>query len=229
MPELNRRDPPAEVNDLRKTVLKPAFYDQPGSVAKTGNGGASRVPPPPSVSGRDASSTAAAVPDSVPAVAMPSVTDIGGSKLFVGVDIKLKGAEISDCDVLVIEGDVAATINSKVMQIEKPGTFTGTAVIDFAEIHGQFTGDLTARTRLIVHGTGRISGTIRYGKLVVAEGGELSGDVRRLDDFEAAASIHNFDPRNVMRSTRSATFTRSELSDGSGDESSMPSAFSAAS
>src|SRR5438034_8322327 len=48
MPELNRRDPPAEANDLRKTMLKPAFYDQPGSVAKTGNGGASRVPPPPS-------------------------------------------------------------------------------------------------------------------------------------------------------------------------------------
>src|SRR6266581_2762888 len=104
MLELNRRDPPAETNDLRKTALKPAFYDQPGSVARTGNGGPSRVPPPPTVSTRDSSNTSPAVADggsaSTTTNAMPSVTDIAGSKLFVGVDIKLKGAEISDCDVL---------------------------------------------------------------------------------------------------------------------------------
>ena len=68
-------------------------------------------------------------------------------------------------------------------QIESmPGTLRGTAIIDVAEIHGEFSGDLTARTRLVVHGTGRVSGTIRYGKLIVAEGGELNGDVKRLDE-----------------------------------------------
>jgi cytoskeletal protein CcmA (bactofilin family) len=107
-----------------------------------------------------------------------------GSKLFVGVNIKLKGVEVSDCDVLVIEGHVEATVHSKAMQIDRPGTLTGTALIDVAEIHGEFSGDLTARTRLVVHGTGRVSGTIRYGKLIVAEGGELSGDVKRLDGSE---------------------------------------------
>jgi len=39
-----------------------------------------------------------------------------------------------------------------------------------------------------VHGTGRVSGTIRYGKLIVAEGGELTGDVKRLDS-EAQSSL----------------------------------------
>jgi cytoskeletal protein CcmA (bactofilin family) len=33
-----------------------------------------------------------------------------------------------------------------------------------------------------VNGTGRVSGTIRYGSLIVAEGGEITGDVKRLDD-----------------------------------------------
>ena len=42
-------------------------------------------------------------------------------------------------------------------------------------------GELTARAKLIIHGTGRVSGTIRYGKLIVAEGGILSGDVQRLE------------------------------------------------
>ena len=115
----------------------------------------------------------------------PAVASIGpdtpGSKLCVGPKIKLKGVEISDCDVLVVEGEVEATVNSKAMQIAKPGTLKGHVAIDIAEIFGEFSGELTARTKLIVHGTGRVSGKIRYGKLIVAEGGELSGDVQRLD------------------------------------------------
>jgi cytoskeletal protein CcmA (bactofilin family) len=67
------------------------------------------------------------------------------------------------------------------MQIAEPGTFKGTALIDIAEVHGEFTGELTARTRLVVHGTGRVSGTVRYGRLIVADGGQVSGDVKRLD------------------------------------------------
>ncbi len=106
---------------------------------------------------------------------------MAGSKLFVGVNIKLKGVEISNCDVLVIEGQVDATINSKVMEIVKPGTLTGTAMIDVAEIHGEFSGELTARTKLVVHGTGRVTGTVRYGKLVVAEGGTLKGELKQID------------------------------------------------
>jgi cytoskeletal protein CcmA (bactofilin family) len=101
------------------------------------------------------------------------------------VNIKLKGVEISDCDVLVIEGSVEATVHSKIMEVAEPGTLKGTALIDVAEITGEFTGELTARTRLVVHGTGRVSGTIRYGKLVVEEGGELSGDIQRISDRDA--------------------------------------------
>ncbi|HKU86987.1 MAG TPA: polymer-forming cytoskeletal protein [Casimicrobiaceae bacterium] len=111
----------------------------------------------------------------------PSPEEAAGSKLFVGVNIKLKGVEISNCDVLVIEGQVDATINSKVMEISKPGTLTGTAMIDVAEIHGEFSGELTARTKLVVHGTGRVTGTVRYGKLVVAEGGTLDGELKQID------------------------------------------------
>jgi cytoskeletal protein CcmA (bactofilin family) len=117
------------------------------------------------------------------ALAAPVVhaAETPGSKLFVGVNIKLKGVEISDCDVLVIEGFVEASVHSKVMQIAKPGTLTGTALIDVAEIHGEFTGELTARSKLVVFGSGRVSGTIRYGQLIVAEGGEVSGDVKPMD------------------------------------------------
>jgi cytoskeletal protein CcmA (bactofilin family) len=119
----------------------------------------------------------------------------GGSRLIVGRNVKLKGVEISDCDMVVVEGQVEASVVSKGMQIAKPGTLKGTAVIDVAEIDGDFTGELTAHTKLVVNGTGRVSGTIRYGSLIVAEGGEVTGDVKRLDDASAPTLRQAVDPR----------------------------------
>lgn len=108
-----------------------------------------------------------------------------GSKLIVGPDIKLKGAEITDCDTLVVEGTVEASMDSRVVQIAEHGVFNGTVSIDIAEIHGRFDGELTARDQLIIHSTGRVSGKIRYGKIKIEEGAEITGDVARIDRTEA--------------------------------------------
>ena len=107
-----------------------------------------------------------------------------GSRLIVGPDIKLKGAEITDCDTLVVEGRVEAAMDSRVIQIAEQGVFSGTVGIDIAEIHGRFEGDLTARKQLVIHATGKVSGKVRYGKLTIEEGGELSGDVGSLNSSE---------------------------------------------
>jgi len=109
-----------------------------------------------------------------------------GSKLIVGPDIKLKGAEITDCDTLVVEGRVEASMDSRVIQIAQHGVFCGTAGIDVAEIHGRFEGELTVRKQLVIHTTGKVSGKIRYGKLQIEEGGELSGDIGSLTAGDAA-------------------------------------------
>jgi len=109
-----------------------------------------------------------------------------GSKLIVGPDIKLKGAEITDCDTLVVEGRVEASMDSRVIQIAQQGVFCGTAGIDVAEIHGRFEGELTARKQLVIHATGKVTGKIRYGKLQIEEGGELSGDVGALSAGDTA-------------------------------------------
>lgn len=128
--------------------------------------------------------------------------DSPGSKLFVGLNVKLKGVEISDCDLLVVEGRVEATVHSKAMEIAKPGTLQGTVEVDVAEIHGDFSGELTARTRLVVHGTGRVSGTIRYGRLVVADGGTMTGDVKEIEAAQAPATPP---PRRAAGDTRAAS------------------------
>lgn len=129
-------------------------------------------------------------PEPVPAPA-PARTEARpdapqGSRLIVGPDIKLKGAEISDCGTLVVEGRVEAVLDSQALQIAEQGAFSGRVVIEVAEIHGHFEGDLLARRKLVVHSTGQVSGKIRYGKIVIEEGGEVSGDVRSLASEQAA-------------------------------------------
>jgi cytoskeletal protein CcmA (bactofilin family) len=131
----------------------------------------------------------AKVADAQPSKTAAHVDDPVGSKLIVGPDIKLKGVEITDCDTLVVEGRVEASMDSRVVQIAEHGVFTGTATMDVAEIWGSFEGTLTVRKQLVIYATGRVSGQIRYGTIRIEEGGELSGDVSTL------ASGHNENSR----------------------------------
>ena len=121
--------------------------------------------------------SSALAPASAGAAASKTAPDSHGSKLIVGPNIKLKGVEITDCDTLVVEGTVEATMDSRVIHIAAQGAFRGSAEIDIAEIHGEFNGALTVRQKLVIHSTGKVSGKIRYGKLVVEEGGQLAGEV----------------------------------------------------
>ncbi len=125
-------------------------------------------------SSNDALRSAEAVkPESAAAADTPE----DGNKLIVGPNIKLKGSEITDCEILVVEGRVEASMNSRDIRIAEGGVFSGKAEIDVAEVRGTFEGELTARKRLVVYATGRVSGTIHYGALMVEEGGSITGNM----------------------------------------------------
>ena len=136
--------------------------------------------PPASV---PAGTTAPSEPEKTPA---PERKE---SKLVVGHDIKIKGVEISDCDTLVVEGRIEATLDSRVLEITEHGVFQGTIAVDNAEVHGKFEGELTVRKQLIIHATGRVSGKIRYAKIKVEEGAELAGDLQMLDKNQSSVAV----------------------------------------
>lgn len=120
--------------------------------------------------------------------ATPGQGQAGESRMTVGPEIRLKG-EISNCDILVVEGDVEATLESKVVEVAAGGTFNGTATVESAEIHGDFDGTLTVSDLLRIHGTGRVSGKVRYGKIEVQSGGEVSGDIASASSAPAATPV----------------------------------------
>ena len=134
----------------------------------------------PASAPRAATATPAAPEPEAPAKA----EDGAGSKLIVGPNIKLKGVEIEDCDTLVVEGRIEATMVSRAIQIAERGSFNGKVDVDVAEVRGTFQGELTARKKLVIHASGRVAGKIRYGKMLVQEGGEMSGDVAALTGQE---------------------------------------------
>ena len=135
------------------------------------------VTPPASVAAETAKPAAA-----------PASPNETGSKLIVGPNIKLKGSEITDCEILVVEGRVEASMNSRDIRIAEGGIFSGKAEIDVAEIRGLFEGELTARKRLMIYATGKVTGTIRYGAMMVEEGGVIAGDVAELGSGSASST-----------------------------------------
>ncbi len=100
-----------------------------------------------------------------------------GKKLIVGRDIALSGS-INACEKLIVEGRVEANIsNCQEIDISETGTFVGEAEIDVAEISGVFEGTLIARELLLVRASGKVNGTVRFGRLEVERGGEIVGDI----------------------------------------------------
>lgn len=100
--------------------------------------------------------------------------------LTVGNDILLKG-EITACDRLVIEGNVDATVSEvTTMELTSAGSFKGNAEVDYAEISGEFVGNLVVRSSLVIHTTGRVNGNITYGEIEIARGGVITGEIKSI-------------------------------------------------
>ena len=107
--------------------------------------------------------------------------DLDSKKLTVGRDICLSG-EITSCERLVVEGRVEASLSdARFIDIAPTGFFKGNADVREADVSGRFEGQLVASERLTVRAGGRISGSVRYGSIVIEPGGQVTGDMQPLD------------------------------------------------
>lgn len=157
--------PKRELNTSAPLGARPGISNTP----------AAPVPTAPAVAQPPKDEAATSRPSIQPTAELPQ-----GAKLVVGPGVKLKGAEIDDCDTLVVEGRVEAVMDSRFIEIADQGSFDGKVNIDVAEIRGRFAGELTARSQIVIYSTGQVSGKIRYGKIIIHEGGQLSGDIKSL-------------------------------------------------
>jgi len=101
--------------------------------------------------------------------------------LVVGRGIALSGGAISDCERLEVHGTAEVSIrNALELVIADSGVFRGEAEIEDADISGAFDGAITATGRLLIRGTGRVTGTIRCARLMVEDGAQVSGRIEMI-------------------------------------------------
>lgn len=97
--------------------------------------------------------------------------------LIVGAGISVKG-KIENCDRLVVEGRVEATLQADEIQVTSSGTFQGQIEVNSAVIAGTLEGNVLVRGRLEITETGQVTGRVRYSQIAIREGGKIAGDVQ---------------------------------------------------
>jgi cytoskeletal protein CcmA (bactofilin family) len=108
--------------------------------------------------------------------------------LVVGRGISLQGT-VSDAERLVVEGTVESQmIQASELFVAQSGVFKGEVQVEDAEIAGLFDGTITTRGSLIIRATGKVTGTARYRKLQVEEGGQISGKMEMVTEGQLAAT-----------------------------------------
>lgn len=103
------------------------------------------------------------------------------NSLTVGKNISLNG-EITSCDRLIVEGTVEVKLSdASIIEITSNGCFKGSAEVQTADINGSFEGTLVVNDVLTIRKDGRVSGSVRYGRIIIESGGQIFGDMASLD------------------------------------------------
>jgi cytoskeletal protein CcmA (bactofilin family) len=119
-----------------------------------------------------------------PAIAAPVENVPKDGVVFIGKGSKLVG-DLSDCTVVDIHGAFEGTIVANTVVIRESGVFKGTMVTDQAEVHGVVEGTVTVHELLDMRASGTASGELTYGRLSVADGGNIFGNLNRLQPVVA--------------------------------------------
>ena len=112
---------------------------------------------------------------------VPAAIGEDAHRVFVDPGLALRG-EFSGCDHLAIAGHVETDVALRILNILQPGSFKGSASVGEAHIAGRYEGALTVADTLVVGPGAYIAGSVQCGKLQLADGGRIEGDLRVLSE-----------------------------------------------
>ena len=87
---------------------------------------------------------------------------------------------IKDCKNIEIRGYIKGELTADTVIIHPNGKFYGKLKTSSLEVHGDIQGNVTVKNLIDIKSTGKVSGNIRYGQLMVATGGDLSAELRNI-------------------------------------------------
>jgi cytoskeletal protein CcmA (bactofilin family) len=96
---------------------------------------------------------------------------------FLGAGTRFRG-HLTFEGVVRLDGEFTGEIESHGLLVVGPGArVSGRLSLGQLACDGLVEAEVTAATRVVIHGSGRLVGTVRTPSLVVEEGGRLDGEV----------------------------------------------------
>jgi cytoskeletal protein CcmA (bactofilin family) len=92
--------------------------------------------------------------------------------------------EITNCSQVEIAGALEGKVIAEAVIVRAGGRLKGTVQSERAEVHGIIEGQVQVEQHLDIRSTGRVSGELAYGRLSVASGGCLAGNIQLYPEEE---------------------------------------------
>jgi cytoskeletal protein CcmA (bactofilin family) len=101
--------------------------------------------------------------------------------LIVTEDTVIRGVrEMRNCHQLEVHGYVEGDVSAHNVLVHKTGRLFGSLRTDSAEIHGTLQGDVVVKNLIDIRSSGNVSGNVKYGKLALEMGGNLTAEMRNV-------------------------------------------------
>ena len=97
--------------------------------------------------------------------------------VFIGKGTKVAG-DVSNSSTVEIQGFLEGNVVTNVLIVRQGGGFKGDMQTQHAEVHGAVDGTIVVQDLLDIRATGRVTAEATYGRLAVAAGGCLAGNVQ---------------------------------------------------
>ena len=124
------------------------------------------------------------------------------NSIVIGAGVELKGDMVVPGSATV-NGKFEGKLKAKNLIVGPTGRLSGQISVETAEVRGTIEENLTVESKLILRASGNISGSISYSKIMVEEGGVISGTIDKIASQSAKVVPENTEP-NVVQLTRTA-------------------------
>lgn len=118
----------------------------------------------------------------------------GEGLVLIGRNTHVVG-EITNCIKVEIQGGLDGTLVADAIVVREGGVVRGRVRTTNAEVHGDVDGEVVVDSLLDIRTNGQVTGDVSYGRLSVAVGGHISGQLKSQPPaMEAASAVSATEP-----------------------------------
>jgi len=110
--------------------------------------------------------------------------------LVVGEGVKLSGSFVVPNSALIL-GTVEGDLTAREIQVGATGIVKGTIVADLVDVRGEVHENITSNKALFIRSTGRMTGEIRYSEIEIEKGGDMQGNLSKVESSAKLTEVKN--------------------------------------